>query len=271
MQKANYHTHTSFSDGSNLPEVYIEKAILLGLETIGISDHAPIPFHPQKWNMPMNDLHRYFDSISELKEKYSDKIRVLTSLEIDYIPNLVHPLSDFIPPNALDYSIGSIHYLGTMKKGQLFGFELLGSQLTKGLQEVFNGNVVKMVEAYYRNVREMVQNYTPSIIGHVDRIKIINRHQLYFDEQEQWYQDEIKETMKVIAASQSVMEINTKGMYSIQDENPYPSFWILKMAKELEIPIVLSSDAHKPQFLNAGFKEIEDTLNEIGYKSVAKF
>lgn len=271
MQNANYHTHTQFSDGSAPPEAYIEKAIALGLDSIGISDHAPIPFHAQKWNMPMSDLNRYFDYLSFLKEKYSDKIRVLTSLEVDFIPDLVNPLSNFIPSNALDYSIGSIHYLGEMKNGQLFGFELLGSQLPKGLQEVFNGDVVKMVEVYYQNIRDMVQNFTPDIVGHVDRIKIINRHQKYFDEQDHWYQDQIAETLQVIAQSKSVMEINTKGMYALQDEDPYPSFWILQKALALKIPIVLSSDAHKPEFVNTGFKEIENTLKTIGYESVAQF
>ncbi len=271
MQNANYHTHTHFSDGSSAPEDYIEKAIELGLDSIGISDHAPIPYHAQKWNMPMSDLNRYFEYLDVLKERYVGKIRVLTSLEVDFIPNLVNPLSSFIPSNALDYSIGSIHYLGEMKNGKLFGFELLGSHLPKGLHEVFKGDVVKMVEAYYQNVRDMVQNFTPDIVGHLDRIKIINRHQKYFEEQENWYQDEIKETLQVIAQSKSVMEINTKGMYAIQDEDPYPSFWILKKAFELNIPIVLSSDAHKPDFVNTGFKEIENTLKVIGYESVTQF
>ena len=271
MQLANYHTHTNFSDGSDFPEIYIKKAIALGHHSIGISDHAPIPYYPQKWNMPMEQLHQYLDHINNLKSLFEDQIKVLTSLEIDYIPDLVNPLIDFIPKNSLDYTIGSIHYLGKLKKGELFGFELLGSQLPKGLHEVFNDNVVKMVEAYYGNLREMIQYFTPDIVGHLDRIKIINRHQHYFDEQENWYQDELKETMHVLAQTKAVMEINTKSIYGLKEQDPYPSYWVIALAKKYNIPIVLSSDAHQPQFIDSGFKEVEAVLSELNYSNIAVF
>jgi histidinol-phosphatase (PHP family) len=40
----NLHTHTSFSDGSDAPEKYVEEAIKQGFHTLGFSDHSPVPF-----------------------------------------------------------------------------------------------------------------------------------------------------------------------------------------------------------------------------------
>lgn len=271
MQRANYHTHTNFSDGISQPEAYIEKAIELGLETIGFSDHAPIPSYPKKWNMPIERLTEYYETLESLKEKYKREIRVLTSLEIDYIPDIINPKSEFLKTQNLDYSIGSIHLLGGVKNGELWGFELIGEPLFRGLQEIYGGNSVKMIQEYYQNMRDMVQYYTPDIIGHLDKIKMINLRKSFFDEQENWYRDEVKETLTVIAEKKSVIEVNTKGMYGDHEKEPYPSYWILKMAHEMHIPIMLSSDAHKPERLLTGFKEIENQLIDIGYKEMSTF
>ena len=40
----NLHTHTHFSDGSSAPEEYIKEAISQGFDTLGFSDHSPVPF-----------------------------------------------------------------------------------------------------------------------------------------------------------------------------------------------------------------------------------
>jgi histidinol-phosphatase (PHP family) len=67
------------------------------------------------------------------------------------------------------------------------------------------------------------------------------------------------------------MEINTKSLYSLKELDPYPSHWILKKAKEYNISIILSSDAHKPEFLISGFQEVESLLEIMDYINFAKF
>jgi histidinol-phosphatase (PHP family) len=265
MQNANYHTHTNFSDGITYPEIYIEKAIEQKLHSLGFSDHAPILTYGKKWNMPYEKLEKYYETLNELNSKYKDNIRILTSLEIDYIPDVINPKSEFLHLENLNYTIGSVHYLGNLHKGELWGFELLGSELHRGLQEIFKGNVMKLVEEYYKNMREMIQYFTPDIIGHIDRIKIINKQETLFEENEQWYQDEIDETLKLISQKRAIMEVNTKGMFANELHDPYPSFWILEKAKEMCIPIILSSDAHHPEHLISGFVDISKRLAAIDY------
>ena len=41
---ANFHTHTTFSDGKNTPEEVVISALEQGLCTIGFSDHAYTPY-----------------------------------------------------------------------------------------------------------------------------------------------------------------------------------------------------------------------------------
>ena len=118
-QNFSYHTHTVYSDGAKSPEEMILKAIDLGLDSIGISDHAPIKGDPTNWNMKEDDLAQYFIDLKLLKEKYKDKIDVLLGLEIDYIPNIISAQSDYLQANLFDYHIGSVHFVGNLNDGTM--------------------------------------------------------------------------------------------------------------------------------------------------------
>ena len=54
MQKFSYHVHTDFSDGKNSLEEVLDKAVSLGWEEIGISDHLII--HKDMKQSPFYDL-----------------------------------------------------------------------------------------------------------------------------------------------------------------------------------------------------------------------
>ncbi|HRT69052.1 MAG TPA: PHP domain-containing protein [Bacilli bacterium] len=86
MTKANYHTHTYLcGHAEGLPIDYVQKAIELGLEHIGISDHG---YLKDKWvdRMNLEEYHNiYLPSIQEAKEKYGDKIEIFTGLELEYL------------------------------------------------------------------------------------------------------------------------------------------------------------------------------------------
>lgn len=95
MKLQDLHNHTRFSyDGSNTPEEIIENALANGVRTVGISDH--------QFSI-CSDLDKYIDKISECKEKYSTKIKVLCGLEIGTRPKP----SDFLASKSeyLDYCL----------------------------------------------------------------------------------------------------------------------------------------------------------------------
>lgn len=266
MNLSNYHTHTHYSDGYTNPEVYIEKAIKFNFDALGFSDHAPFPKFERKWNMLIDALDAYYDELKHLKLKYHSEIQILTALEIDYIPDLINPKSDFLQLSNLDYTIGSIHFLGNIINNELKGFEIFGKELEFGLHSIYKGNVMKMIEDYYKNMREMLQYFTPNIVGHIDKIKDINKLGNYFNEKDTWYQDQVTETLKLIAEKKVILEINTKGLYNNSSLEPYPSFWFLEQANALHINMILSSDAHHPEHLNSGFKDISNLLHQKGIK-----
>ena len=82
MIKADFHTHSVFSDGTDEPEEIVTAAIGKGFTAIGISDHAYEPF--DSWCMKKRDENRYREEIERLKRLYGDRIKVLCGIEADY-------------------------------------------------------------------------------------------------------------------------------------------------------------------------------------------
>lgn len=270
MQFANYHAHSHFSDGQESPESYLKNAIRQGLIAYGFSDHAPIPI-PNFGAMQLDQLSDYLSAIDTLKEKYGERIQVYKSLEVDYIPDIINIQSSHIQTAALDYTIGAVHFIDKKEGGIPWGFEGSAENFDKGLQEVFNGNILNCVSRYYQLIREMVTDYCPNIVAHLDRIKKQNQDEQYFSEREQWYQSEVIKTLEVIRQSDVILEINTKGYYKGEIEDMYPSKWILDTAHEMGIPFIIGSDAHHPDDITKGFKYAVRLLRSMGVKTTKIF
>ena len=84
MTLPNYHTHTEFCDGADTAEDVILTAIELGMAEIGFSAHSPI-LGEESWCMTDEGEGLYYESLSLLKEKYKDKIKVYVGIEEDVV------------------------------------------------------------------------------------------------------------------------------------------------------------------------------------------
>lgn len=220
--------------------------------------------------MKIGYLDSYFRKLNQLKEDYKDEIEVLIGLEIDYIPGLTSPKSMYLQKRNLDFTIGSVHFNGQFKNGRYWDFEDNKKEISKGVSEIFNNDIELLVRTYYQNIRDMITKFPPTIIGHLDRIKNINRGEIYFTEKENWYIEEIEKTLETITNTDCILEINSKGMYRKGDKEPYPSNWIIQKAFEKNIPIHFSSDAHNSKYLVQKFDELEKIVQKIGYQTVKK-
>lgn len=267
----NYHSHTNFCDGTDAPEEYIKAAIQQGVRTYGFSSHSPIPFFECKWAMDIDALEEYTLEIDRLKRKYDGRIEVLLGLEVDYIPERMGPTADFLQTAGLDYTIGSVHFVDGLGNGK--GWEIDGplDVFRKGLHEIFGGDVQKAVTRYFELTRMMLDEDCPDIVGHLDKIKMQNVGGQFFSEEASWYRDELRNTLEAIADSGAILEVNTRGIYKKKTTELYPGKWALEQALELDIPIMLNSDAHHPSEITAGFVDAATILNGIGYSAVMIF
>jgi len=270
MQLSNFHTHTNFCDGSSEPEAYVKHAIELGFKKLGFSGHAPLPFQ-NNFSIKESEMDNYCNQINFLKAKYKDLIDIYLALEIDYIPSLSNDFANFSKSNKLDYTIGSIHLVSNSEKKKLWFIDGANiEEYDKGLIHVFDGDIKKGVKAFFNQTNEMIITQKPDILGHFDKIKMNNRNR-YFHQSEKWYQQLISETLGIIKEKNTIVEVNTRGLYKKRSDELFPGINILKQILKLKIPITLNSDAHKPQELDLFLAEAKSILKETGFKSISVF
>ncbi len=267
MTTTSYHTHSSYCDGSGGPEEYIQTALERGFAALGFSSHAPLPF-PNDWTMKKGDTDTYLAEIRRLKDKYSGKIEIYTALEIDYISGLMAPSDPEYRRLGLDYIIGSVHVLKDVKTGDYPGIDYTDEDMDQLLNNTFHNDIRLLVENYYTTVKEMIISGGFTILGHLDVVKKTNVKEKYFTETAEWYRKIIADTLNVVQKSGLIMEVNTGNSRWIDEASIFPSPWILSTACRLGIPVMLNSDAHRPDRIDSHFPEALRILKDSGYREI---
>jgi len=263
----NYHSHSSFCDGTGEPEDYAKEAIRLGFAAFGFSAHAPIPFYT-KWTMPAERLDSYIRTVRSLRDTYRRELEVYLGLEIDFIPGMIGPRNPRFENIGLDYRIGSVHFIHNEERNEFMTVDANENEFHRILNLFFHDDIKAFVHDYYSRVRMMIREQTPDIIGHLDIVKKMNKQNRYFDESSSWYKGEISATLDIIAGTSAIMEVNTGGIARGAIESVYPSPWILKEAAERGIEVILNSDAHRPDHIAFHFAESQEILKRAGYRTV---
>ena len=264
MPWTNYHSHTHFCDGKLGPEAYAAEAARQGLRAYGFSSHAPLPYNVA-WDMRPESVATYLAQIAQLQADYQGKLELYVGMEVDFVPGRLGPQHPSIRSLGLDYCIGSVHFVDAFPDGT--GWEIDGTHqvFLRGLQEIFAGNVRRAVGRYYELTRQMVEQEPPTVVGHLDKIKIQNEGGRLFSETEPWYQQEVLATLQAIARAGLLLEVNTRGIYKHKTPELYPSRWVLAWALNLKIPVTLNSDAHHPLEITEQFSYAAGVLQEVGY------
>ena len=276
MQYEDWHTHNSLCKHAvgNI-EDYIKSAIELGLNVIGISDHFPyeylsseipsledIPY--ENYAMPTNMLEYYILQLDNLKEKYLNQIHVRSAFEIDFFKHQDHILNKYLKSylNKLDYILGSVHVL--FGKAGIFAFDD-GRFLNK--YKEYDGNDEIYIE-YYDSLQVMIKSssFDFDLVSHLDLPKKFDKRV----ENKNLIMEKVIETLELIKKRDVAVEINTSGLRKEAKEQ-YPSAEIIKEMYDLDIPILLGSDAHNPNEVAYKFKETVNLVKNIGYTQFAHF
>jgi histidinol-phosphatase (PHP family) len=93
----------------------------------------------------------------------------------------------------------------------------------------------------------------------------------FFQESEKWYRDLVRETIQLIKEKEVIAEVNTRGIYKKRSKSLFPSDWILAEMKKLEIPVIISSDAHHASELQLHFDTAITAIKNTGYREVMHF
>jgi histidinol-phosphatase (PHP family) len=276
MQFEDWHTHNSLCKHAiGTIEDYVKRAIELDLNVIGVSDHFPyeylsseipsledIPY--EGYAMPTNNLESYILQLDDLKEKYLNQIHIRTAFEIDFFKHQDHMLNKHLKGylNKLDYILGSVHVL--FGKAGVFAFDD-GRFLNK--YKEYDGNDEIYIE-YYDSLQVMIKSPTfeLDIVTHFDLPKKFDKR----IEDKDMIMGKVIETLELVKKHDLTVEINTSGLRKEVKEQ-YPSIEIIKIIFDLDIPILLGSDAHKPEEVAYEFKSVTKMLKNVGFNQFAHF
>jgi histidinol-phosphatase (PHP family) len=276
MKLEDWHTHNSLcrhAQGS--VEDYIKQAILLKLDLIGLSDHFPyeflietfpeinvVPF--KEYAMKIDEIKSYIHNLEHLRKIYKKQIQIRIGFEIEFLENQVKYLNTYIRKyvDHLDYIIGSVHFI--RENGGLFAFD--DSNYIIKYNNYDNIDVIFL--KYYKTLQSMIKSsaFSFDILGHFDLPKKFNKKA----ENNDLIMNEVLKTLELAKKRDSTIEINTSGFRRPIKEQ-YPSLEILREIYNLDISILLGSDAHHPSEIAFNFKNTLNTLKEIGFNQLTRF
>ena len=244
------HNHTiRCNHAEGTIDAYLERAIDLGIDIYGFSEHAPMDFD-EKYRLAFEEMEAYRADVLDAKERYADQIEILLGYEVDWLPGY---MDERVLKADVDYLIGSVHFIDK------WGFdnpEFLSGWKEKDIDEIW--------KAYFEATEAMANSGLFDVVGHLDLIKVFK----YLPREDTRIL--AKDALKAIKKSGMVLELNTAGLRKPIGEI-YPSRALLEAAYELDIPITFSSDAHSPKQVGLGYEEATELARDVGYTKAVTF
>jgi HisJ family histidinol phosphate phosphatase len=219
-----WHTHSKYSDGDNSPEEIIKTAINLDLKLIAITDHV---------NNKSNWLENFELEINNLKDKYRNKITVLSGIEakvVDLEGN-IDANDDFF--DRVDIVMAAFHRIpiehGFMSKNKI--------PLQKDL----------VVRNWKKAMMSVILNPNVDIIAHPTNILKLYNVNISFAIK--------KQICKAASKNKKIFEYNIS--------HNVPDLQFVKNLRKFEVPITIGSDAHNIDTLRKLHEKVHKIPNYI--------
>ncbi len=244
------HNHTTrCNHAEGTIDAYILRAIELGIDIYGFSEHAAMDFD-EGYRLGFDEMDTYQHDILSARETYKEQIEILLGYEVDWLPGHI---DERVLGADVDFLIGSVHFIN---KWSFDNPEFIGGWKSRNVDEIW--------QAYFEAITAMVKSGHFDIVGHFDLIKVFK----FLPKQD--IRLLAKEALHTIKASGMVLEVNAAGLRKPIGEI-YPSKALLQEAYTLNIPITFGSDAHKVAQVGAGLTEAYTLARSVGYTKAVTF
>ncbi len=251
---ADYHTHTPLCrHAEGWPVELARAAAGRGLGELGFSDHNPMPAPFDDWRMLIGELPRYIEAVAEARAKFP-ALNIKLGLECDFIAGQEKWIEQLAGMAEWDYLIGSVHYLPD-------GWEV---DNPKYLSRHSGAGTEEIWRSYWRTYEQCIRSGLFDFVGHPDLPKKFGfRPQ---GDLRRYYDGAIA----ALAETGTPYEINTAGLRKDCAEQ-YPAFEFIQLAQSAGVPVLVSSDAHSPAEVGAGFEEAVALARAAGCTHTLRF
>lgn len=270
--RIDYHMH--FEKGSydeNWVEGFFTAARKRGLAEIGISEHSHtfpefkplyyqdlilddsfIGIFQQQWlktNKFKYTLDEYFAFMHKLQQHHDVKIGIEVCNFQDQAA-----VRDILKDYDFDYIIGSVHFL--------HGWAYDSSEIKAEWDRI---PLERIYEWYAEEVEKLAADGLYDVLGHPFNIRLF-RYLPDFD-----VTPYLMRVVEALKKANMAVDVNTGTYYRypIHEISPYPDF--MKLAAQYDLPIITTSDAHKPEDCGNYNQMAVDYAREFGYTGTLRF
>ena len=250
--KTNYHTHTErCRHAVGTDEQFVLAAIENGFQVLGISDHAPYPYHNgyvAGYRVQMHEKDAYIASFRALGKQYKDQIHIYVGFECEPLPLYFDHLKDLSA--QVDYLIMGNH----------------GDESQPGY--IFAGDYTRkeQVQAYTRSAIRGMETGLFAYVAHPD--VALGAYPVFDDTAK----DLCVQIARAAKALNIPLEYNLTGREK-QRVNPrglgypYPAFW--EIAAQEGCTAIVGVDAHVlPAFAWEDYDEGKTWLKSLGMQVI---
>jgi histidinol-phosphatase (PHP family) len=231
---------------------YVRAAVDLGLDALGLSDHAPLLVgtadEPRPgMHMPRSAFAPYLEEAVALQRR-EQRLEVLVGVEADYVAGTEGAYATLLADPRLDYVLGSVHYFD--------GLHVYDPARWRGV-----GDVDAVHLSYHRHVRAAAATGLFDVMAHIDAIKGLGQRA------SRAIDDAWDETVRVLADTGVAVEINTSGYRKCGE--PFPSWNVVERLHAAGVPLTYGSDAHRPNEVHHAWGSVQAGLRAIGVTELA--
>lgn len=270
MLKNNYHTHTKYCNHAKGDVYdYVKEAYEIGMEELGMSDHAPIPLnhgmtkaeYEENYcyeNMSLETFDKYLNDIDEVKDKFN--IKLYKACETEYLYNN----DDWYKSlrKKLDYMILGIHFFN-------------GNNCVLDTYKDINYN---NVDYYYESAKRAIETGLFSYFAHPDLYLFDYKSINGINEFDAKAKEICLKLMDLCVKHDIYFEINANGIKYAKDKNDmtlwrYPNIEFFKVVKEYmdnnpnKLKLIIGADAHEPNALhNENVEKVLKMVKELDLK-----
>ncbi|MDR2731321.1 MAG: histidinol-phosphatase [Treponema sp.] len=261
------HTHTIFCDGKDDVETMCRCAYEKKICSLGFSAHAPITKKTgikSDWNLKDEDVDKYVEQVLAAKNRWRGKLEIFLGFEVDYIKGLRSAIDSDIKAVNPDYLIGSVHYVIPANGAEPFTIDGPLEEFEKGIKEGFGGDAQALMHYYYDALAEMTALGGFEILGHADLIKKNCQSKNYWPKEDEACRQ--AEIARAAAEAGLTAEVNTGGINRRKISDVYPSLSFLRLLRENNVPVIITSDAHCAADIDGNYQIALQTLIQSDYK-----
>jgi histidinol-phosphatase (PHP family) len=261
-----YHVHLRPDARENRPERfftaanaerYREVAEERGIAELGVSEHVyrftqalAVYDHPF-WRLhALDDLDDYCAFVREETD-------LRLGIEADFVPGREDRAATLLEAREWDYVIGSVHLIGG------FAIDMEGEWDVWRRGE----SPERVWRRYFDTVAEAARSGLYDVIAHPDLVKMWGRERPAPETDPRRYYEPLVEAFLDAGVA---VELSTAGLRKPVGEL-YPAQPLLELVAEAGVPVALSSDAHIPEDVGAGYERALAALEAAGIGDIAVF